>query len=858
MKDAAPQPIRLSDYAPFPWRVDSVELGFVLAPEGTRVTSRIAFRRDPDAPAGPFFLHGEHLRLVSARIDGAEVSPALTAEGLTCEVPEGDFLWEADVEIDPATNTALEGLYMSNGIYCTQCEAEGFRRITYYPDRPDVMAPFTVRIETDAPVALSNGNPAGRDGGAVVWHDPWPKPAYLFALVAGNLAAVRGSFTTRSGAAVDLAIWVRPGDEDRCDWAMECLKASMRWDEDRYGREYDLEVFNIVAVDDFNAGAMENKGLNVFNSALVLASPETATDGAFERIEAVIAHEYFHNWTGNRVTCRDWFQLCLKEGLTVFRDQQFTADLRSAPVKRIEDAGLIRTAQFSEDSGPLAHPVRPEEFLEINNFYTITVYEKGAEVVGMLKRLVGDNAWRAGCDLYFERHDGEAVTIEDWLKVFEDVTGRDLAQFKRWYSQAGTPRVTVTEEWDGKTLSLTFRQATPPTPGQTDKAPVVIPMAVGLLHPDGTEILPTQMLELDRAEQVVTWDAGALCAAAGRETARPVPSLLRGFSAPVVIEQAQSDARRAFLLASDTDPFNRWEAGHALMAGVLSALSLGQAPDETLVLDSLAELLDDDSLDPAFRAMAIRPPGNEEIARDLHEAGHIPDPLAIHSARRGFAARFAARVPDLLARLLEENRTPGPYSPDAASAARRSLAGACLALLTRHEGPAQARAAFAGAGNMTESLGALSALLEIGEGADELSAFEQRWQGDRLVMDRWFALQVAHAAPEAAAGLAGRLTRHPAFTWSTPNRVRAVVGALAGNLAGFHHPSLEAYGLYAGWLRRIDGTNPQLAARLSTAFKTWRRYDAPRQTEIERQLAALRDEGEVSRDLREMVDRMLA
>ncbi|MCV6597901.1 MAG: aminopeptidase N, partial [Mangrovicoccus sp.] len=473
MRDASPasqpQTIYLKDYrAPAYW-VDKVHLSFHLAPKATKVISRIRFRPNPEAP-GPFTLHGEQLNLVWAKIDGAEITPEISATGLTCPVPDVPFTWEAEVEISPATNTALEGLYMSNGMYCTQCEAEGFRKITYYPDRPDVMAPFTVRIEGDAPVLLSNGNPMGAGEGWAEWHDPWPKPAYLFALVAGDLVAHRDSFTTGSGKPVDLALWVRPGDEHKCAFGMDALKRSMVWDEKVYGREYDLDLFNIVAVDDFNMGAMENKGLNIFNSSAVLASPETATDANFERIESIIAHEYFHNWTGNRITCRDWFQLCLKEGLTVFRDQQFSADERSAPVQRINDVLALRGRQFREDNGPLAHPVRPESFVEINNFYTATVYEKGAELIGMLRRLVGAEHYDTALRLYFERHDGQACTIEDWLKVFEDATGRDLSQFKRWYSQAGTPRVKVSEDWDPSgTYTLTLAQHTPPSPGQDDK-----------------------------------------------------------------------------------------------------------------------------------------------------------------------------------------------------------------------------------------------------------------------------------------------------------------------------------------------------------------------------------------------------
>ncbi|MGR3363656.1 MAG: aminopeptidase N, partial [Maritimibacter harenae] len=528
MKDASPQPIYLSDYTPPEYLVDQVELTFRLAPSATRVISKIRFRPNPDAVSKRFFLHGEGLVTISSSIDGTPVTPREVEGGIEVDAPDAPFTWEAEVEIDPKANTALEGLYMSNGMYCTQCEAEGFRKITWYPDRPDVMAPFTVRIEGDEPVMLSNGNPTGSGDGWREWTDPWPKPAYLFALVAGDLVAREDSFTTMSGKHVDLRLWVRPGDEGKTAFGMEALKKSMKWDEEVYGREYDLDIFQIVAVSDFNMGAMENKGLNIFNTSAVLCSPETSTDANFERIEAIIAHEYFHNWTGNRITCRDWFQLSLKEGLTVFRDQQFSADMRSPSVCRISDVLSLRGRQFREDNGPLAHQVQPDSFVEINNFYTATIYEKGAEVIRMLKTLVGDDGYRKALDLYFERHDGQACTIDDWLKVFEDATGRDLSQFRRWYKQAGTPRLKVTETWDDGTYQLTFTQTTPPTPGQDVKEPQVIPIAVGLLGPNGDEVRETQVLEMTEGTQTFTFEG---------LSARPVPSILRGFSAPVIVER---------------------------------------------------------------------------------------------------------------------------------------------------------------------------------------------------------------------------------------------------------------------------------------------------------------------------------
>ncbi|KAA9007902.1 aminopeptidase N [Histidinibacterium aquaticum] len=854
MNEAISRKVYLNDYKPFGWEVEQVSLTFRLSPRGTRVLSRIAFR---PREGGRFFLHGEGLRLISAAIDGRTVTPEVTDEGLTCEVPDRPFLWEAEVEIAPEDNTALEGLYMSNGMFCTQCEAEGFRRITFYPDRPDVMAPFRVRIESDLPVLLSNGDPVASGKGWAEWHDPWPKPAYLFALVAGDLRAVRDSFTTRSGREIDLAVWVREGDEDRCGWALESLKASMAWDEREYGREYDLSVFNIVAVDDFNAGAMENKGLNIFNSALVLASPETATDRDFERIEAVIAHEYFHNWTGNRVTCRDWFQLCLKEGLTVYRDQQFTGDMRSAPVKRIEDAAMIRSRQFREDNGPLAHPVRPEEFIEINNFYTITVYEKGAEVVGMLHRLVGQNAWRAACDLYFERHDGQAVTIEDWLAAFRDTTGRNLTQFMRWYSQAGTPRLSVAEDWDGQTLTLTLRQHTPPTPGQQEKAPQLIPVALGLLHPSGPEILRTQIVEMTEPEEVVRYDVGALCKAAGLKTERPVVSALRNFSAPVMLEHDQSPKERAFLLRHDTDPVNRWEAGRALSRAALTAMATGGDADPQAWLEGLEAALTDETLDPAMQSLLLSLPSEDDLAQSLADAGEAPDPLAIRHAVEAMQDHMAETLEPVLTRAFEATAGTGPFRPDAAGAGRRSLHNACLTLLTRRDEGTRARETFARADNMTASLGALNALLSVGAGKDELAAFEARWQHDRLVMDKWFALQVMRASPEQATEVAERLTQHPQFAWKTPNRFRSVIGTLAGNAAGFHHPSGAAYDFFADWLLKLDPVNPQTAARMSTAFETWRRYGPERQARLRATLERIAASPGLSRDTGEMVARML-
>ncbi|MDO6797332.1 aminopeptidase N [Shimia thalassica] len=847
MRDAAPTTIFLKDYTPFGFIIDGVELTFRLAPKATRVLSRIKFRPNPDAKDKRFFLHGESLTLVSAAIDGKSADVRDVDGGIEADVPDAPFVWEAEVEINPQDNTALEGLYMSNGMYCTQCEAEGFRKITYYPDRPDVMAAFEVTIEGNEKVLLSNGNPLSQSQGFAKWQDPWPKPAYLFALVAGDLLNHPDTFTTKSGRQVDLNIWVRPGDENKCAFGMQALKDSMKWDEDVYGREYDLDLFNIVAVDDFNMGAMENKGLNVFNSSCVLASPETSTDGNFERIEAIIAHEYFHNWTGNRITCRDWFQLCLKEGLTVYRDQQFTADLRSAPVARISNVLALRGRQFPEDQGPLSHPVRPESFQEINNFYTATVYEKGAEVIGMLKTLVGDAAYSKAVDLYFDRHDGDAATIEDWLLVFEDSTGRDLGQFKRWYSQSGTPRLTVREEYDGDTFTLHLSQSTAPTPGQDEKLPQVIPVAVGLLSPNGDEVMATQIMELTEAEQSFRFEGHAT---------RPIPSILRDFSAPVILDQDIDKTRRAFLLAHDTDPFNRWEAGRMLAReSLLASITTGAAPDAAY-LEGLGAVLRDDTLDAAYRALMLGQPTQSELAGLLHEAGITPDPEAIHTASEDLRNAKAAAFGDLLPVLYQDNQIDGPYSPDADGSGKRSLANAALSLISRTDGGAMAAKQYAKADNMTLQLAALSCLLDAGAGKEQLAAFEQQWHDDRLVMDKWFSLQIMQAKPDQVAEVTTRLTQHPDFDMKNPNRFRAVMGALSMHHAGFHHKNGAAYALLAEWLIKLDPVNPQTTARMCSAFQTWKRYDPARQTMMSAELDRIANTKDLSRDTNEMITRI--
>ena len=625
--------ILLTDYQEPAFWVDTVDLHFKLDPNATRVTSRIKFRANESRSDGSHDLRldGRMLKLISASVDSKTLKSdeiLLDAEGLTIPadlIPQAGFVWEAEVEINPAGNTALEGLYMSNGMYCTQCEAQGFRKITYYPDRPDVMAIFNVTIDGAEPVLLSNGNKLSHGK----WTDPWVKPAYLFALVAGDLVSYDDTFTTMSGRLVDLQIFVRAGDQDKCAYAMDALKRSMTWDEEVYGREYDLDRFMIVAVDDFNMGAMENKGLNIFNSKYVLASPKTATDRDFELIEGIIAHEYFHNWTGNRITCRDWFQLCLKEGLTVFRDQQFSGDQRSHAVKRIDDVLQLRARQFREDAGPLAHPCRPEEYIEINNFYTATVYEKGAEVIGMLKLLVGDAGYDKALELYFDRHDGQACTIEHWIKVFEDACDTDLTQFKLWYSQSGTPKVTVSEDYTDGIFSVTLTQDASPSTNRIGKLPQVIPVRTGFIGVDGTEILAETVLELRDATQTFTF----------KTAERPTLSLLRGFSAPVILERDIDSQTRAFLFANDADTFNKWEAGRDIAMNILASAAMDQDVDADSYIESVAALAVDETLDPAYRALLLSLPSQEAIAQAIVDAGGIPDPRHYLRSTRRFRAR---------------------------------------------------------------------------------------------------------------------------------------------------------------------------------------------------------------------------
>ncbi len=855
MRNDTAKSIKLSEYQPPAYLVDRVDLTFVLAPSATRVTSKIAFRPNPARTGkNPLELDGVALDLISATIDGADVKTLcnITPEGLSLDhvhLPDGAFTWQAEVEIKPDGNTALEGLYMSNGMYCTQCEAEGFRKITYYPDRPDVMSVFSVRIEGDAPVMLSNGNLVSSGDGFAAWHDPWPKPAYLFALVAGDLVSFNDRFTTASGRDVDLKIFVRPGDEGKCAYAMDALKRSMAWDEEAYGREYDLDLFMIVAVDDFNMGAMENKGLNIFNSKFVLASPETATDTDYAFVEGIIAHEYFHNWTGNRITCRDWFQLCLKEGLTVFRDQQFSDHERSEAVQRISDVQALRARQFREDSGPLAHPVRPEEYIEINNFYTSTVYEKGAEVIRMLHTLIGPDAYRKGTDLYFERHDGQACTIEDWIKVFEDATGRDLADFANWYRQAGTPQIKATEDYSDGTYSLTLQQKTAPTPGQTTKSPQVLPVAYGFLNENGAEMGETGVLEMTEARQTFTFDLPS----------KPVASLFRGFSAPIILEQDLSDGDLALMLAHDSDPFNRWDAGHKLALGNLTAMIADGAAPNPVLLDAMRNLAADPNADPAFKALALGLPGESEISSALSKAGHTPDPDTIRAMRGALATALAEALGDQLETLYANNAVEGTYSPDAASAGKRALRNRALGLLSELDPSAKAaRAQYETANNMTDTLAALGLMVDKGVAQDALADFAKKWSGNANVMDKWFSLQAARTPPEAVLATIKALTEHSEFNWKTPNRFRSLVGVFAmSHATGFHAKDGSGYAFVTDWLLKLDPLNPQTVARLTSAFDAWRLYDADRQNLMKAQLERIQNAPNLSKDTGEMVGRML-
>jgi aminopeptidase N len=854
-RDAAPTPTatRREDYRPPAFLVETVELRFDLDPAATVVRSRLALRRNPahGDPSAPLRLDGEALTLRALRLNGASLSPnqyVIERDGALniADVPDA-FTLEVETEIAPERNTELSGLYVSNGSFFTQCEAEGFRRITYFPDRPDVMARYRVTIVADAkscPVLLSNGNPEaqGDAGGGrhwARWVDPHPKPSYLFALVAGDLVPVRDTFCTMSGRDIALAIWVRRGDEDRCAHAMHALKTAMRWDEEKYGREYDLDVFNIAAVSDFNMGAMENKGLNVFNTKYVLARPETATDSDYQGIETVVAHEYFHNWTGNRITCRDWFQLSLKEGLTVFRDQEFTADQGSRAVKRLADVRRLRAAQFPEDDGPLAHPVRPESYIAIDNFYTATVYQKGAEIVRMMHTLAGPAGFRRGMDLYFQRHDNQAVTIEEFIRALTDGSGVDLMPFLAWYGQAGTPEVSASDSYDPHTrrYTLTLRQRTKPTPGQPDKQPLPIPVAMALIGPEGKELPGSaRVLLFDKAEQSFTFDD---------VPAPPVPSLLRGFSAPVKLVGVPRERLR-FLAAHDTDPFVRWDSLQAYATAVMleQVAALPASPpalDEGLA-EALAATLARADADPAFAAEAIVLPSESYLADQMETA----DPDGIHAVRQAWRAQIGTRLGAALREIYERLTDTGPYRIDGEAFGRRALRNTALAYLAAagDEGVQLARAQFDAQANMTDVLAALTVLADT-EGPERdaaLAAFHARWRRDDLVLDKWFAIQAMSSRPQTVEEVRA-LYAHPDFDLRNPNRVRALVGAFsAGNQVRFHDASGAGYRFLADVIVALDPINGQTAARLVNPLGTWRRQNAQRAAlmrgELERILAA--------------------
>lgn len=879
MNDIGPQTVYLKDYRPVPYLIDDVSLDFSLSPEAAEVKARLNFRPNEaaDAKDAPLILDGEKLELKSVSLDGNLLEKSrydVNASDLTVrEVPQRPFTLELITLCNPKANTELSGLYVSNNIFCTQCEAEGFRRISYFYDRPDVMARYKVRIEApldSCPVLLANGNPgetgkvAGTNRHFALWDDPHPKPSYLFALVAGDLAHVADSYVTRSGRKVELRIYVEKGKEDRCGWAMESLKASMRWDEERFGREYDLDIFMIVAVSDFNMGAMENKGLNIFNDKYILALPGTATDTDYINIEAIIAHEYFHNWTGNRITCRDWFQLCLKEGLTVFRDQEFTSDMRSRAVKRIADVKLLRDNQFAEDAGPLAHPVRPNSYMEIDNFYTATVYEKGAELCRMLQTLIGHDAFRRAMDLYFERHDGEAATVEDFVRSMADASGRDLSQFFAWYEQAGTPVVSVTEKYSeaAKTFELTLEQVTAPTPGQPDKAPLHIPLSIGLVGSSG-EDMPLDL------ENVGTLNEGVIELTEVRETFRfrnvqdkPVLSLNRGFTAPIRMKSAAKMADRLFLMKADRDAFNRWEAAQTAAHGLVRAsVGSGVAPADTrLFIEGLRAVIGDPQLDDAFKALMLGLPSEQDIAI---VAQRNVDPGAIHFAREQLRATVGSGLKDVLLDLWRKTESKGAYRPDPAETGRRALRSAVLYAIAGGDaalGAELASAELSRITNMTEEISALSTLstLERPEREEALGAFYNRHRDDRLLVDKWFALQAS--APLAQTNRRVReLMKHPDFTLTTPNRVRSLVGTLAmGNPFAFHAKDGEGYAIVADTILALDPINPQVAARIATAFRSWAALEENRRALAKAQLERILAGPKLSGDVYEIVSKSLA
>ncbi len=870
MRTEEPRAIHLADYKAPEFRIHTVHLDFALEPEATRVTATLEIERL--SGNGPLVLAGENQKLLSVALDGRGLFPGdylLDNKSLTLANPPAKLTLEIVSEINPAANSALEGLFVSNGMFCTQCEPEGFRRITYFLDRPDNLSIFTVRIEVakeQYPVLLSNGNriqsgelPASDSKSGrhfAVWHDPFPKPSYLFALVAGDLGSIHDRFTTMTGRTIALDIYVEHGNEPRARYAMDALKRAMAWDEKTYGREYDLDIFMIVAVSAFNMGAMENKGLNIFNDKVLLATPETATDDDYARIESVVAHEYFHNWTGNRITCRDWFQLSLKEGLTVFRDQCFSGDERSHGVQRIQDVRALRGRQFVEDAGPLAHPVQPQSYIEINNFYTATIYDKGAQVIGMLRTLVGDAGYRKATDLYFARHDGQAATVEDWVKCFEDTSGRDLSQFRQWYVQAGTPVIEARGTYDAAQRSYTMdvSQTLAPTPGQPEKKPLHIPVRIGLVSRDGAA-LPltldgenhpgpiTRVLELTKsAQRFVFVDVGC----------EPLLSLGRDFSAPAVFRTPLGRVERAILMGKDCDDFNRWEAGQSLAAEIML-----EADTNRDYVQAIGDVLARAEEDPAFAAQMLLPPTESELA-----AKKTPvNPIQINTARVQLVRAIALAHQSRLARLYEHMRDAGDYSPDAKSAGRRTLRNACLRYLTAADDEAAAGLADAHyriAGNMTDMIAGLGALTRMESPLRDaaFTHFHDRFKNDPLVLDKWMSLQAGSPLPDTVTAVRG-LMKHPAFDIKNPNRVRALIGAFSVNHLRFHNADGSGYRLVSEVIRTLDPMNPQVAARMAGAFESWRRYDEARRGLMRAELGAIQNLPGISPNLFEVVSKML-
>ncbi|QCI98313.1 aminopeptidase N [Agrobacterium larrymoorei] len=880
MRTDTGQIVQLADYRPTDFVLERVDLTFELDPTNTKVEARLIFhRREGADKAAPLVLDGDELTLSSVLLDQIEIPAAqydVTPDSLTIrDLPE-ETPFEICVTnyINPETNTQLMGLYRTNGVYCTQCESEGFRRITYFPDRPDVLAPYTITIiaaKEGNTFLLSNGNFLGGgnyDEGRhfAAWFDPHPKPSYLFALVAGDLGLVEDTFTTMSGRDVALKIYVEHGKEPRAAYAMDALKRSMKWDEERFGREYDLDIFMIVAVSDFNMGAMENKGLNVFNDKYVLADPETATDADYANIERIIAHEYFHNWTGNRITCRDWFQLCLKEGLTVYRDQEFSSDMRSRAVKRIADVRHLKSEQFPEDGGPLAHPPRPDKYREINNFYTTTVYEKGAEITGMIATILGEDGFRKGMDLYFERHDGQAATVEDFVKCFEDATGRDLKQFFRWYIQAGTPLVSASTTYDAatSTFTLSLEQTVPPTPGQSKKEPLHIPLSTALILDNGQIAEPSKVeggefkdgvLHLTERSQTFTFSG---------VSSRPALSLNRSFSAPINLHLEQSADDLVQIARHETDMFSRWQALTALaMPNLVKATQAVRAGTEVTVdpafLSALIEIAGDEHLEPAFRAQALALPSEGDVAREI---GKDNDPDAIHKARNAIMRAIATSGIETFKALFSNSEDTGAYSPDATSAGHRSLRNIAMSYLSfAEETPARAAEAYAAASNMTDLAHALSVLTqrfpESAEASNTLGSFETRFADNALVMDKWFALQAAIPGDGALARIKSLMaSKH--FIATNPNRVRSLIGTFAfGNPTGFNRADGEAYNFLAEQIVTIDKRNPQLAARILTSMRSWRSLEPVRADHARAALSTIERSSGLSTDVRDIVERML-